>query len=108
MGVLSGISYLQDWLVLSVIFYVGIYIIENLRKPIGIAYMTENIDHHILATVLSAESQVHALIAALCAPLIGFVADRYGLGFAIAGVSALMVVLSPVYLVRKKKFSVPK
>lgn len=108
MGVLSGISYLQDWLVLSVMFYVGIYIIENLRKPIGIAYMTENIDHHILATVLSAESQVHALIAALCAPLIGFVADRYGLGFAIAGVSALMVVLSPVYLVRKKKFSVPK
>lgn len=106
MGVLSGISYLQDWLVLSVIFYVGIYIIENLRKPIGIAYMTENIDHHILATVLSAESQVHALIAALCAPLIGFVADKYGLGFAIAGVSTLMVVLSPVYLVRKKKLSV--
>jgi MFS family permease len=106
MGVLSGLSYLQNWLILSVVFYVGIYIIENLRKPIGIAYMTENIDHHILATVLSAESQVHALVAAICAPLIGFIADKYGLGYAIAGVSALMVVLSPAYLVRKQKLSV--
>jgi hypothetical protein len=106
MGLLSGLSYLQNWLIVSVVFYIGIYIIENLRKPIGIAYMTENIDHHILATVLSAESQVHALIAALCAPLIGFVADKYGLGLAIAGVSALMIILSPVYLVRNKKLTV--
>jgi len=106
MGLLSGLSYLQNWLIVSVVFYIGIYIIENLRKPIGIAYMTENIDHHILATVLSAESQVHALIAALCAPLIGFVADKYGLGLAIAGVSALMIILSPVYLVRNKKLTI--
>jgi MFS family permease len=106
MGVLSGFMYLQNLLVLSVIFYVGIYVIENLRKPIGIAYVTENIDHHILATVLSAESQVHALIAAICAPLIGFLADRYGLGFAITGVSGLMIVLSPFYFVRRNKLQV--
>jgi hypothetical protein len=93
-------------LVLSVIFYVGIYVIENLRKPIGIAYVTENIDTHILATVLSAESQVHALIAAICAPLIGFLADRYGLGYAITGVSGLMIVLSPFYFVKRNKIQV--
>lgn len=103
MGVLSGFMYLQNLLVFSVIFYVGIYVIENLRKPIGIAYVTENIDHHILATVLSAESQVHALIAAICAPLIGFFADRYGLGYAITGISGLMILLSPVYFVRKSR-----
>lgn len=106
MGVLSGLMYLQNLLILSVIFYVGIYVLENLRKPIGIAYVTEKIDHHILATVLSAESQVHALIAAICAPLIGFIADRYGLGYAITGVSGLMIVLSPVYFVRRKKVPV--
>jgi MFS family permease len=106
MGVLSGFMYLQNLLVLSVIFYVGIYVMENLRKPIGIAYVTENIDHHILATVLSAESQVHALIAAICAPLIGFLADRYGLGYAITGVSGLMILLSPIYFVKRNKIQV--
>ncbi len=102
LGVLSGLSYLQGWLILAVIFYVGIYVLENLRKPIGIAYVTENIDHHILATVLSAESQVHALIAAVSAPLIGFLADRFGLGVAITGVSVLMILFSPIYFVRTK------
>jgi MFS family permease len=106
MGVLSGFMYLQNLLVLSVIFYVGIYVIENLRKPIGIAYVTENIDTHILATVLSAESQVHALIAAICAPLIGFLADKYGLGYAITGVSGLMIVLSPLYFVKRNKIQI--
>jgi MFS family permease len=103
MGLTSGIMYIQNLILLAVIFYIGIFVLENLRKPIGIAYVTENIDHHILATVLSAESQVHALIAAICAPLIGFLADRFGLGYAIAGVSGLMIILSPVYFVGRRK-----
>jgi MFS family permease len=103
MGVLSGFMYLENLLFFSVVFYVGIYILENLRKPMGIAFVAENVDHRILATVLSAESQVHALIAAILAPLIGFIADRFGLGYAITGVSALMLLLSPFYFVKREK-----
>lgn len=102
-GLTSGFFYFQNLLILSVIFFIGIYIIENLRKPIGIAYVSENIDHNIMATVLSSESQSHALVAAILAPLIGYFADRFGLGSAIMIVSGILIILSPVYLVRKSQ-----
>lgn len=102
-GLTSGFFYEHGLLIWSVVFYTGIYIIENLRKPIGIAYVSENIDHRIMATVLSSESQAHALFAAVLAPLIGYFADRFGLGYAIMLISGLMLLLSPLYMVRKSK-----
>jgi len=102
-GILTGIFYENSYIILAVILFVGIYIIENLRKPIGIAYITENVKTDILATVLSAESQLHSLIAALLAPLIGFFADRFGLGYAIIFISAILILLGPLYLLKKKK-----
>jgi hypothetical protein len=69
--------------------------------PIGISYVTEIIDKDILATVLSAESQTHSIIAALLAPLIGYLADAFGLGYALAGVSGLLLVLLPFVWLRK-------
>ncbi len=102
-GILSGVFYESGYIILAVILFVGIYIIENLRKPIGVAYITENIKTDILATVLSAESQLHSLIAALLAPLIGFFADKFGLGYAVMIISAMLLILGPVYLLKKKK-----
>ncbi|MEZ5197057.1 MAG: hypothetical protein R2764_11805 [Bacteroidales bacterium] len=98
LGGLSGLFYEMNIIFVSVIFFIGIYIIENLRKPIGIAYVTETIDNRILATVLSAESQAHTLVAAILAPLIGYLADAYGLGYAIMGASGLLIIISPVFL----------
>lgn len=102
-GCLSGLFYESNIIYISVILFVGIYLIENLRKPIGIAYVTETIDTKILATVLSAESQAHTLIAALLAPIIGYLADVGGLGYAIMGASGLLIVISPAYLLGLKK-----
>ncbi len=101
-GLISGIFYEYEFLIVAVIAYIIIYLIENLRKPIGISYITENIDNSILVTVLSAESQAHALIAAILAPIIGFLADSFGLGVALAFVSALMILLSPIYMASKR------
>lgn len=101
-GLISGIFYEYELLIVAVVAYIIIYLIENLRKPIGISYITENIDNNILATVLSAESQAHALVAAILAPIIGFLADSFGLGIALAFVSVLMILLSPIYMARKK------
>jgi len=103
MGVLSGLFYENNYIFLAVILFVGIYIIENLRKPIGISYITENIKADILATVLSAESQFHSLIAAMLAPLIGFLADKLGLGNAVMITSAILLIIGPVYLLKRKK-----
>ncbi len=102
-GVLSGLFFKFDILILSIVFYIGIYIIENLRKPIGISYVTETINKDILATVLSAESQAHTLIAAILAPVIGFFADRFGLGFGLVSVSLLLILISPLVFINRRK-----
>ncbi|MCD4789718.1 MAG: MFS transporter [Bacteroidales bacterium] len=102
-GVLSGLFFKFDILILSIVFYIGIYIIENLRKPIGISYVTETINKDILATVLSAESQAHTLIAAILAPVIGFFADRFGLGFGLVSVSLLLILISPLVYINRRK-----
>lgn len=107
-GLLSGILFEYQLLIIAIIAYIIIYLIENLRKPIGISYITENIDNRILATVLSAESQFHALIAAILAPTIGFLADRFGIGYALAIVSILMILLAPIYMARKKDVNLKK
>jgi MFS family permease len=101
-GLLSGFLFEYQFIVLAVVAYIIIYLVENLRKPIGISYITENIDNSILATVLSAESQAHALIAAILAPVIGYFADRFGIGYALAIVSILMIITAPIYMARKK------
>ena len=102
-GILSGFFYELNLAVLSIIFYIGIYLIENLRKPIGISYVTDVSDKDILATTLSAESQAKALFAAIIALLIGFFADRYGIGNALMIVSFILIFTTPLYYAKKKK-----
>jgi len=100
-GGLSGLLYEYGFFILSIVFYIGIYVIENLRKPIGISYVAETINKDILATVLSAESQAHTLVAAVLAPAFGYLADSFGLGYAIVIISVTLLVTSPFYLLGK-------
>ena len=102
LGILSGIFYALEMPLISVILFVLIFLIQNLRMPIGISYVTEIIDKDILATVLSAESQMHSIIAALLAPLLGYLADIYGPGYALAGISFLLLLLLPMVWLGKK------
>lgn len=102
LSLLSGIFYHYGFSLLGIVFYLGIYMLENLRKPIGIAYVTEVLNKDILATALSVESQVKSLIAALIAPLIGLFADLFGLGNSLVLISVMMIISLPLYLLRSK------
>ena len=82
---------------MSVVLFAGIYVVENLRKPIGVAYVSNTVDDRILASTMSADSQVKSLIAAILAPIIGIFADHLGVGVAIMIVSLAMILLLPVY-----------
>ncbi|MPM73135.1 hypothetical protein SDC9_120111 [bioreactor metagenome] len=74
---------------LAVALYLGIYILENLRKPMGIAYVSERMDQTSLASGLSVESQAESLFAAGIALLLGWMSTRYGVGLGILIVSAI-------------------
>jgi MFS family permease len=104
-GVLTGIFYKQDISVislLSIVIFICIYLVENMRRPIGIAYVAGLLNKDILATALSTESQVKGIYAALLAPLIGFLADTFGIGIALLLVSAFLVMLIPVFWLKSR------
>lgn len=94
LGLLSGLSYGLGMLAPAALLYVGIYVIENLRKPMGIAYVTELMNQDALATALSAESQAETLFAAVIALGLGFAADRLGPGLGLAACSAVCLALA--------------
>ena len=77
-----------------------VYAVENLRKPIGISYLTDKIDPTVLSSSLSFQSLAETLIAACIAPVIGWMADRYSIGWGLIAVSAFMLI--PAVLVRIK------
>ena len=100
-GALSGLFYLQDLLVLSVVFFVLVYLVENLRLPTGISWFSEKLDPEILATALSVESQGKSLFTAVIVLAMGFMADRWGPGTALLGTSVFMLALTPLLRIRR-------
>lgn len=101
-GVISGILYHYKFFLAAVIVYIGIYIIQNVRRPISEAYITDSVDHEILATALSAEGQISTFLTALLAPLLGVLADHFGVGISLAVLSAGLVCFFPLYIARER------
>jgi len=102
MALFSGLFFHYSFFILSIVFYVGLFIVENLRTPIGIAYVSELYKQDILATALSANSQAKSLMAALVAPILGFLADKFGVGIGLAVLAFVLLITSPIYLAKKK------
>ncbi|MCK9287125.1 MAG: MFS transporter [Sphaerochaetaceae bacterium] len=93
-GVVSAVAYLLEVPLIAIILYVGIYVIENLRKPMGIAYVTERMDETSLASALSVESQAETLVAVLMAFLLGLFINLLGLALGLLVVSAISFVFA--------------
>ena len=83
---------------LSVVFFILVYMIENIRKPVGVAFLGGNVRQGIVATVLSVDSQIKSLTAAILAPLFGIFADLFGVGWSIILVSSLLLLVSPLLM----------
>jgi MFS family permease len=92
-GVVSGLAYWLGVPLLAIFLYLGIYLIENLRKPMGIAYVTERMDEASLASALSVESQAETLFAVFIALLLGFFSTLWGLGIGLLVVSSITFVV---------------
>ena len=102
-GILAGIFSISGWKLLAIIPFSLIFVMENIRKPIGIAYISEDMEKNILASSLSAESQMSSLFAGVLAFLIGFVVDRTSVGTAIIVISILLIITSPLIFHQFKK-----
>ena len=101
-GIICSLFYITNFTFVAIIVFVGIFMVENIRKPIGIAYITEELNSNVLASVLSAQSQADTLIAALLAPLFGLSADLIGLPYAMILISLLLLLVVPFIKLGKK------
>ena len=103
LGILTGCFAMAGLTLLSILLFTGIYLIQNLRLPAGIAYFTENLDSDILATTLSAESQSKSLFTTVMALMIGFLSDRFDVGTALLACSVWMLLTTPLYWIRRSR-----
>jgi len=100
-GIMCGVFYTFDLWIIAIISFVGIYIIENIRKPILTAYISDNVPNEILTSVISVQSQLKTVITVLITLGFGIIADNFGIGIALVSVS--MVLLISTVLLKVKK-----
>jgi len=67
----------------AIVAYLFLYVAQNLRRPMVVGYISERIDHRLMATGLSVETQVRTVLTAILAPILGLLADRLGVGQAV-------------------------
>ncbi len=75
---------------LSILVFLGLHLLHNVRKPLNVAYISDQISNDVFASGLSAESQLVTLLAALLAPLLGALADLIGVGGGLLSLGVLM------------------
>ncbi len=76
----AGILTYLELETLAVVCFVGMFLINNIRRPINIGVISDQISSRIMASGLSAESLLTTLFSAILAPLLGYLVDLFGLG----------------------------
>ena len=93
-GILGGYFFQGDYAWLALIAFALVYIIESLRKPVLTGYLSDHVPNEILASVLSVQSLYRTVLTSVLALLFGYLADLWGLGYALMVVSAFLLILS--------------
>ncbi len=103
LGIFCGLAYFMGYNLAAIVLFTGIFIIQNLRSPISVTYVSDMVPCEILATSLSVRSLMTAFYTAIMVFVIGVLADHLGLGQALIILSLTLTILTPLYLVRAGK-----
>ncbi len=100
--ILSGISAHYDLRLLSIILFLILYVLQNLRRPMNVSFISDKISHKTMASGLSVESQFTTISMAIMAMVMGALADSLGVGFALMIVGVIMFPLTFVLKVGER------
>ena len=89
-GIICGVFFIFDLWIISIIAFAGIYIVENIRKPILTGFIADQVPNEILTSVISAQSLLRTIITAILAFVFGFIADNFGIGVSLIVVSVFL------------------
>jgi len=93
-GIVSGAFYIYGYWIIALLVFVGIFVIENIRKPILTGFIADEVPGEILTSVISAQSLIRTLMTALLALVFGIVADHRGIGTSFLVVSLFLVIIT--------------
>jgi MFS family permease len=100
---IAGLASWQNLAIISIMVFLGFYVLQNLRKPMNVSFISDQISHRVMASGLSVEAQLTTLLVVICAPVLGFIADHAGVGLALAVFGAVTLLLYPFARVHKSK-----
>ncbi len=101
MLLVAGFATSANLTILSILVFLIFYALASLRRPMNVAYISDQIDSRVMASGLSVEAQFSTILTALFAPLLGLLADHFGVGIALAVLGAF--VLGGYVIVRVKE-----
>ena len=93
-GCAAGVLYQFKLTPFAVLLYIGIFLLENVRKPAGVAYVSDVIKPKAIATTLSAVSQASSVVTAGISLSLGAAIDLLGLGWGMAAVFGSLGIIS--------------
>lgn len=80
-------------LVIIVFAFILFYVFQNIRKPFMVEKIGDASHSTKRASVLSIESQITSLFVFIFAPILGLIADRFGIGIMLVSIGAFMVII---------------
>jgi MFS family permease len=77
---------------LVILLFLLIYLMRDSRKPIFVDVVDDNMDKKERATMLSIVSQIKSAFTIILAPLMGFIADKFGLSYSLITLSFILLI----------------
>jgi len=97
LGILIGTLLYSNINSVAILFFIIIYILQNIRKPYGATLIANKVKNETMATSLSIQSQLDSIFTAIFALLLGFLANNYPLGKAILYFGVCLMGLSILF-----------
>ncbi|MCU4177558.1 MFS transporter [Carboxylicivirga sp. N1Y90] len=105
-GLVGGVFYMIGWHVMAVVAFTFILLVQNVRRPIAISYVSSSFDDQIMATVMSAESQSETIFTAFFALGLGLLIDFFGIGMGLSILSAVLIVFFTIVSFLRNNFKI--
>jgi len=100
--IIAGLFFIFELPVYIIFLFIMLYVLQNVRRPINIGFISENISHDVMASGLSVESQLKTLFVAVMSPVMGLIADSVNIGTAFIVLSSLTLMIFPLIKVSEK------
>lgn len=92
----AGLTTAYNVEIVAIGVFLLFHMLYNVRRPMTVSFVSDQISHKTMASGLSVESQVTTLFQAGIAVVIGALADAFGVGVALFAMGVCMVVGYPV------------